>query len=323
MPHATWSCTFVSAGSQGLSREDPGEVPALAWAALLPLPVRTRGPGKGYVAAGHRVDVSSVELSPLPDLTGRTALVTGASRGIGRAVAVDLVVAGAVVALVARSSRQLAETLVEIEAEKGAAAAFVRDLADVKAAASVLQNVERELGPVDILINNAATVAPLGPTQSVEPAEIEHSLRLNLISPVVLGTSAIPGMRQRGWGRIVNVSSGVVASPSGMIGANTYTFSKAALESHTVNLAAELEGSGVTANIYRPGRVDTSMQEWIRGQVPRLVGGGLVERFRSFHESGALITPRASARSLVVRLTSNETGRVWDVADELTKSPSS
>jgi NAD(P)-dependent dehydrogenase (short-subunit alcohol dehydrogenase family) len=254
----------------------------------------------------------------LPDLVGRAALVTGAGRGIGRAIAVDLAAAGAVVAVVARSQEQLAETLDEIDSIGAAAAAFVRDLADLDAAGSLLPDVEREFGPIEILINNAGTVAPLGPTESLEPAEVQHSLRLNVAAPVVLGAMAIPSMRQRGWGRIVNVSSGVVANPSAMIGGNTYTLTKSALESHTVNLAAELKGSGVTANIYRPGRVDTAMQEWIRGNDPQRVGGGLVERFRAFDESGELITRDASARSLVTRLNSNETGLVWDVADDLT-----
>lgn len=260
---------------------------------------------------------------PLPDLAGRTALVTGAGRGIGRAIAVDIAAAGAVVAVVARSQDQLADTLFEIESGGGAAAAFVRDLADLDAVGTLLPDVERELGPIEVLINNAGTVAPLGPTESLEPSEVQHSLRLNVIAPVVLSAMAIPCMRHRGWGRIVNVSSGVVANPSAMIGGNTYTFAKSALESHTVNLAAELNGSGVTANIYRPGRVDTAMQEWIRGHDPQRVGGGLVERFRGFDESGELITPRASARSLVTRLDSNETGHVWDVADDLTADAAS
>lgn len=255
---------------------------------------------------------------PLPDLGGRTALVTGAGRGIGRAIAVDLAAAGALVAIVARNQEQLSDTLFEIEYDDDAAAAFVRDLADLDAVASLLPDIERELGPIDILINNAGTVAPLGPTESLEPSEVEHSLRLNVVAPVVLSAMAIPSMRHRGWGRIVNVSSGVAANPQAMIGGNTYTFAKSALESHTLNLAAELDGSGVTANVYRPGRVDTAMQEWIRGHDPQRVGGGLVERFRAFGESGELITPGTSARSLVARMNSNETGHVWDVADDLT-----
>ena len=257
---------------------------------------------------------------PLPDLGGRTALVTGAGRGIGRAIAVDLAAAGAVVAVVARSQDQLAGTLFEIESDSADAdaAAFVRDLADLDAAGSLLPDVERELGPIGILINNAGTVAPLGPTESLEPSEVKHSLRLNVVAPVVLSAMAIPSMRRRGWGRIINVSSAVVANPSAMIGGNTYTFAKSALESHTLNLAAELNGSGVTANIYRPGRVDTARQTWIHGHDPQPVGGCLVEGFRALDEFGELITPGTSARSLVARINGNQTGCVWDVADDLT-----
>lgn len=268
-------------------------------------------------SSGHCLCVNDSGVPPLPDLLGRLALVTGGGRGIGRAIAVDLADAGAAVVVVARDQAQLADTLAEIESNEGAGTAFVRDLSDLDSARSLLGDVERELGPIDILLNNAGTVAPLGPTESLEPSEIELSLRLNVVAPVVLGAAALPGMRRRGWGRIVNVSSGVVARPETMIGGNAYTLAKSALESHTLNLAAELDGSGVTANVYRPGRVDTAMQAWIRDQDSQRVGGGLVERFRSFNESGELITPRTSARSLVARLNSDQTGQVWDVADDL------
>ena len=73
-------------------------------------------------------------------------------------------------------------------------------------------------------------------------------------------------MIERGWGRVVNVSSGIVANPKRMIGGNAYATSKSALEAHTLNLAAELVGTGVTVNVYRPGAVDTQMQAWIRRQ---------------------------------------------------------
>ena len=86
-------------------------------------------------------------------------------------------------------------------------------------------------------------------------------------------------MRERGWGRIVNVSSGIAAHPETMIGGNSYATTKAALEAHTVNLAAELAGTGVTVNIYRPGIVDTAMQTWIRSQDPARIGEQLHARF--------------------------------------------
>ncbi len=82
-------------------------------------------------------------------------------------------------------------------------------------------------------------------------------------------------MRANGWGRIVNVSSGIVDQLAAMLRANAYATSKAALEAHTVNLAAELAGAGVTVNAFRPGEVDTAMQAWIRGQDPDQIGTGL------------------------------------------------
>jgi NAD(P)-dependent dehydrogenase (short-subunit alcohol dehydrogenase family) len=124
-------------------------------------------------------------------------------------------------------------------------------------------------------------------------------------------------MRARNWGRIVNVSSGIVANPGGMIGANTYTGAESALEAHSLNLAAELAGTGITVNVYRPGRVDTAMQAWIRGQDPVDVGGGLVDRFAAAYQAGELITPAESAAALVSRLSSTATGQIWDVADVL------
>jgi NAD(P)-dependent dehydrogenase (short-subunit alcohol dehydrogenase family) len=88
-----------------------------------------------------------------------------------------------------------------------------------------------------------------------------------------------------------------MANPAGMLRANAYATSKAALEAHTVNLAAELSGSGVTVNVFRPGGVDTAMQAWIRAQAPVLVGAALHERFVDNYEQGTLLSPERSACS--------------------------
>jgi NAD(P)-dependent dehydrogenase (short-subunit alcohol dehydrogenase family) len=105
-----------------------------------------------------------------------------------------------------------------------------------------------------------------------------------------------------------------VANPAGMVRGNAYAATKAALEAHTVNLAAELRGTGVTVNAYRPGGVDTAMQAWIRRQDPDRIGAGLHERFnRSFADS-ALITPEHSASAMLAHLPSDETGAAWDVS---------
>jgi NAD(P)-dependent dehydrogenase (short-subunit alcohol dehydrogenase family) len=83
-------------------------------------------------------------------------------------------------------------------------------------------------------------------------------------------------------------------------------------QAHTVKLAAELAGSGVTANVYRPGSVDTAMQAWIRAQSPEKIGAALHERFTRNYEEGLLITPEQSARSLMEHLASDATGQIWN-----------
>jgi len=120
-------------------------------------------------------------------------------------------------------------------------------------------------------------------------------------------------MVERGWGRIVDVSSGIVAHPGAMVGGNAYGATKAALEAHVVNLAAELEGTDVTVNAFRPGAVDTAMQGWIRDQDPAEIGSALHERFVTGYESGSLLTPEDSASALLAHLDAGGNGQIWDV----------
>ena len=118
--------------------------------------------------------------------------------------------------------------------------------------------------------------------------------------PPLRQLAVLPGMVDRGWGRIVDIfPSAIAAHPGVMVGMNTYAASKAALEAHTVNLAVELTGSGVTVNTFRPGSVDTAMQAGIRGQDPTRIGATLHERFVRSHAEGAMITPEQSAQHLI------------------------
>jgi NAD(P)-dependent dehydrogenase (short-subunit alcohol dehydrogenase family) len=250
------------------------------------------------------------------DLAGKTALITGAGRGIGRAIALGLGGAGARVVLLARTAGQLEETRVLLR-ERGVPTGLIRvvpaDLADEndrgRAATAVLA-ADR----VDILINNAATVEPLGPTAGITAADLRLAFEVNVVAPAALTAAVLPGMFDAGWGRIVNISSGIVAYPAGMVRGNAYATTKAALEAHTVNLAAELNGTGVTVNAYRPGGVDTAMQAWIRAQDPERIGG-LHERFNQSYADGSLITPEHSAAALLAHLASDDTGAIWDVSD--------
>ena len=199
----------------------------------------------------------------------RVALITGAGRGIGRAVALQLAEGGARVALLARSVDQLEETAATLRGEGGVALVLPADLADPDAVAQAAATTAKELGPVDILVNNAATVQPAGPTVSTPPAGWSSAFAVNVVAPIRLTLVLLPAMLERGWGRIVNVSSGIVDHPGAMVGLNAYAATKAALEAHTLSLAAEVAGSGVTLNVYRPGSVDTAMQAWFRGSAAR------------------------------------------------------
>ena len=249
------------------------------------------------------------------DFTGKTALITGAGRGIGRAIALGLADAGAGVILLARTPGQLDQTrslLRERGVPAGRISVLPADLADEqdrgRAVAAVLA-----AGGVDILVNNAATVEPLGPTIGIAAADLRLAFEVNVVAPAALTVAVLPGMLDAGWGRVVNVSSGIVAYPAGMVRGNAYATTKAALEAHTVNLAAELAGTGVTVNAYRPGGVDTAMQAWIRSQAPERIGA-LHERFNKNFAEGTLITPEHSAAALLAHLAGDDTGAIWDVS---------
>jgi len=253
----------------------------------------------------------------MTDFSGKTAMITGAGRGIGRAVALGLGDAGARLILIARSADELAQTQAML-ISRGAAADRVRiipaDLGDEeqrdRAAATALETAR-----VDILVNNAATVEPLGPTAAIPPAELRGAFEVNVVAVAALTAAVLPGMLDAGWGRVVNVSSAIVAGPASMVRFNAYAATKAALEAHSVNLAAELGGTGVTVNAYRPGGVDTAMQAWIRRQDPERIGAAAHEWFNQNFAQGTLITPEQSAAALIAHLSGDDTGAIWDVSN--------
>jgi len=255
-----------------------------------------------------------VSISP-GSLEGKTALVTGAGRGLGRAIALSLARAGARVALLARTGSELDQTASQVR-ERGGSALVIRvDVSDPGQLTAAVARARGELGSVDVLINNAAVVTPLGASTGIDPAQCAAAIGVNVIAVASLSFLVLPAMLAGKWGRIVNISSGIAAQPAGMLRANAYATSKAALEAHTINLAAELCGTGVTVNAFRPGSVDTAMQAWIRGQDPGQIGAELHHRFTTSYQQGKLISPQQSAESLLARLPAGATGQIWNAAD--------
>lgn len=246
-------------------------------------------------------------------LEGRVALVTGAGRGIGRAIALGLADAGARLVLVARSADQLADAADQIGRHGGRPETIEADLMSSEGLERVVSAVVAA-SPA-IVVNNAATVEPLGAIDALDPEAVSGAFALNVVAPIRLAGAAVSAMVDAGWGRIVTVSSGIVARPATMVGGGVYAATKAAVEAQTVNLAAELTGTGVTANAYRPGGVDTAMQAWIREQDPARIGEALRSRFVDSHRSGSLISAERSAAALLRRIGSDATGEIWDVHD--------
>jgi NAD(P)-dependent dehydrogenase (short-subunit alcohol dehydrogenase family) len=248
-------------------------------------------------------------------LTNRIALVTGAGRGIGQAISLGLAEHGARVAALARSAGQVHETAALITGRGGQALALPADVADPDQIAGALAAIGQRWGPVQVLINNAAVVWPLGPSPAIDPQQWATAIAINLTAAARLSFMALPGMLEGSWGRIVNVSSGIAANPAGMLRANAYATSKAALEAHTLNLAAELAGTGITVNVYRPGGVDTAMQAWIRDQNPEQIGTALHKQFMHSYQHKTLLTPSQSAAALLARLPSQHSGQIWNASD--------
>jgi 3-oxoacyl-[acyl-carrier protein] reductase len=248
-------------------------------------------------------------------LDGRTALVTGSGRGIGRAIAIGLADAGVSVALLARSREELLETAEVVSARGPDPLVVPVDLGDLAELTRAVERASRRLGTIDILVNNAAVVWPLGPSVAVDAGSLSAAIAVNVVAVAAVTFALLPAMLDRWWGRVVNVSSGIAAYPAAMVGGNAYATSKAALEAHTLNLAAELAGTGVTVNAFRPGAVDTAMQRFIRSQDPAKIGVELHERFVRAHADGTLIAPQDASQSLLARLQGDATGEIWDVAD--------
>ncbi len=191
------------------------------------------------------------------DFRGRTALVTGAARGIGRAIALALGESGADVAVNYRERAGDAEAAAQEVRRLGRKAIAVRaDVSQSAEVATLLERVEAELGPIDILINNAGVAIQRG-LDDLSEADFDRTIAVNLKSAFLCTQAVVTGMRARRWGRIVNISSGA-ARGAGVIGVH-YNASKAGMEGLTRGYAARLVKEGITVNAVAPSLIATDM----------------------------------------------------------------
>jgi NAD(P)-dependent dehydrogenase (short-subunit alcohol dehydrogenase family) len=217
------------------------------------------------------------------DLRGRVVLVTGGGRGVGRLLAQTLAEAGASIALIARSADELATTVEQIQDAGAVAAAASADVTDEIAVTAALAQLREQLGPVDVLINNAGINGPMGVLWETEPDEWWQTLKVNLGGPFVLSRMLLPDMIAAGRGRIINITSnaGVYRWPL----MSAYATSKAALIKLTETLAAETVKHGVSVFSVDPGLLPIGLSDaalmstagrdtpegrvfgWIRGQL--------------------------------------------------------
>jgi len=205
----------------------------------------------------------------MADLNGRIALVTGASRGIGRAVALALARAGADVAVNYKERAAQAMEVVETISGMGRRAiAAPADVSRSEAVQDMFRAVEHSLGMVDILVNNAG-IAILCDIDALTEEDFDRTIAVNLKSAFLCIRAAIPHMRERGWGRIVNISSGA-ARGAGGIGPH-YNASKAGMEGLARGYAARLVKYGITVNSVAPSLIATDMlQEGLASSISRI-----------------------------------------------------
>jgi NAD(P)-dependent dehydrogenase (short-subunit alcohol dehydrogenase family) len=199
----------------------------------------------------------ALEDSTPVDLSGSVAVVTGGGRGVGRAIAQSLAGAGAAVAVVARTEKELEETAESIRQRGGEATPLPTDVTDPASVDRLARETERRLGPVDLLVNNAGTCRAIGPVWEADVDDWRQDVESSLLGAFLCTRAFLAKMVERRFGRIINVSSYAAIRATPHMAA--YGCAKAALLHFTNSVAAETADHGISVFALTPGRVWTAM----------------------------------------------------------------
>ena len=226
------------------------------------------------------------------DLTGKTAWVTGASRGIGRAIALALGGAGASVALVARNEELLTKVAGEIA---GSTLVLPTDISDDEALAAAIERTAKELGSLDILVNNAGITRD-NLLLRMKSEEWDQVLQINLTSAFKAIKAVTRHMLRKRWGRIINITS--ISGISGNAGQANYAAAKAGLIGLTKSAAKELASRNITVNAVAPGFIETDMTDRLSSEVRETASAAIpLKRFGKPQEIAAVVTFLASEQA--------------------------
>jgi NAD(P)-dependent dehydrogenase (short-subunit alcohol dehydrogenase family) len=225
-------------------------------------------------------------------LAKQVAIVTGGGRGFGRAIAETLAALGANVVVASRNAPELDLVANAIKKQGGKVLAQTADVADERQVQELVLAAERWVGPPTILVNNAGVLDPIGALVETSSVSWLKNIAINVGGTYLVTRAVLPGMLDRDYGRVVNISSGAADRPSA--GWSAYCVAKAGVDQLTRVLAIELKGTGVSAAAFHPGYMDTAMQERIRQTSPE--DFPRVEEYREAYRLGRVTDPHDPAR---------------------------
>ena len=257
-------------------------------------------------------------------LEGRSAIITGGSRGLGKAIVQAFVANGCKVAVCSRDAKTLKAAVKELEVNCQSSACLLPLRADISRENEVERLVDeaiRNFGRLDVLVNNAAILGPIGPSESVDWREWLRTIEINLTGPMLLCRAAIRLFKEQKYGKIVNISGGGAANPRPRFSA--YAASKAALVRLTETLAEEVKEFDITVNAMAPGALNSDMLDEVLAAGPERVGADAFEQALAQKRNGGSSMEKAAALCVFLASDASRTitgkliSAVWDPWESL------